>query len=79
MIHRDLWMSFHTLASRVGPEGSIDDVRSIARNASQSSGTRHAALFVLHVAEGSTFDKTEAYAVWDAEQRAAYEAWEVAL
>lgn len=74
----DLMMTFHTLAGRVGPEGTLDDLRAILRNASNSTGTRYAAMFVLHVADGEPFDRVAAMFAWDASQRAAYEAWAAA-
>jgi len=74
----DLMMTFHTLAGRVGPDGTLDDLRAITRNASQSRGTQAAAAFVLHVATGSPFDRAHCWAHWDQEQRDAFAAWEAA-
>jgi hypothetical protein len=75
---RELMMTFHTLAYRVGRAGTLEDVRAISINASHSTGTRQAAAFILHVAERMPFDRDRAFASWDREQRVAFEAWEAA-
>lgn len=55
------------------------DAAKVAAHASQSLGTRAAASFICHVADRSKpFDRAHAMANWDADQRAAFLAWEAA-
>lgn len=79
-----LIQTFHSLAAPrefsclgYGAVETAADAAKVAAHASQSLGARAAAAFICHVADRSkSFDRAYAMAQWDAEQKAAFLAWE---